>query len=136
MAKKKKAIPEYATENQRYLLEIAEEDDTLTLAKGVLYKVLAQGDGDLSPELNNVVSVHYRGTTIFGQEFDSTFGDHPEAFRLRDVIEGWQIALNKMKVGDRWKIYIPAHLAYGDREEYNIPGGSTLIFDVELLSIS
>lgn len=132
----KRPIAEYVAENQRYLQEISEEDDTLVLPKGVLYKIIHTGEGEVSPELNSVVSVHYRGITVFGQEFDSTIGGYPEAFRLRDVIKGWQIALTQMHVGDKWKIYIPSHLAYGDREEYNIPGGSTLIFEVELLSIS
>lgn len=132
----KRPNQEYVAENLRYLDEIREDDDTLHLARGVMYKVISEGEGDLTPQLNNVVSVHYRGTMIFGQEFDSTFGSYPESFRLRDVIEGWQIALSAMRVGDRWKIYIPSFLGYGDRDMDDIPGGSTLIFEVELLAIA
>ncbi|MFI3331273.1 MAG: FKBP-type peptidyl-prolyl cis-trans isomerase [Rikenellaceae bacterium] len=137
MAKKsKRANPEYVAVNQVYLDEIREEDDTKLLSKGVMYKVLEEGEGESPESLSSLVTVHYRGTLIFGQEFDSTYGDYPESFRLRDVIEGWQIALKAMRVGDKWKIYVPSSMGYGDKEEYYIPGGSTLIFEVELLSVN
>lgn len=76
-----------------------------------------------------------RGRTIDGQTFDSTEGDVPAAFRLSDLIEGWIIALQQMCVGDRWEIYLPAELAYGRYAQPGIPAGSTLIFELELVSI-
>ena len=80
--------------------------------------------------------VHYTGKTINGKTFDSSRGGTAPAFRLRDLIPGWIIALQKMKVGDRWEIYIPAEQAYGRFSQPGIPGGSTLIFDIELLGVS
>ena len=80
--------------------------------------------------------MHYRGTLTNGREFDNSYDrGYPEAFRLNEVIEGWQIALSKMHAGDKWEIYIPAEMGYGKRSAGPIPGGSTLIFEVELLSI-
>ena len=67
---------------------------------------------------------------------DSRRDGIPAAFRLFEVIEGWQIALSQMRPGDRWTIYLPANMAYGSRTDGDIPGNSTLIFDVELLSIA
>ncbi len=135
MAKKSKNA--YIEANIAYLKEVASEADTQKLPKGVLYKVIDQGEGTLSPQLGSVISVHYRGTMIDGREFDSTLNSPcPATFRLREVIEGWQIAMQQMHVGDKWRIYIPASLGYGNRTIDNIRGGSTLIFEVELLSIS
>jgi peptidylprolyl isomerase len=82
------------------------------------------------------VSVHYRGTLIDGKEFDNSYKrNYPEAFRLCDVIDGWQIALQQMHVGDKWVIYIPHEMGYGSKACAGIPACSTLIFEVELLGI-
>lgn len=87
--------------------------------------------------MSSVVSVHYRGTLINGREFDNSYKRNcPEAFRLNQVIEGWQQALQQMHVGDKWIIYIPYTLGYGTRTSGPIPGFSTLIFEVELLGIA
>ena len=83
------------------------------------------------------VSVHYKGTLINGREFDNSWKRGcPEAFRLNQVIEGWQLALQEMRVGDRWIIYIPYNFGYGNRASGPIPAFSTLIFEVELLGIA
>lgn len=127
----------YPTNNRAFLKSIEEEADTLKLDKGVLYKILKSGYGERMPQLSSVVSVHYRGTLTDGKEFDVTYeNNYPETFYLREVIQGWQIALSRMVVGDKWKVYIPSDLGYGDRQNDNIPGGSTLIFEVELIAIS
>ncbi|MBD5419635.1 MAG: FKBP-type peptidyl-prolyl cis-trans isomerase, partial [Bacteroides sp.] len=68
--------------------------------------------------------------------FDSSRSGAPAAFRLRELIPGWIIAMQKMHVGDRWEVYIPAEQAYGKRSVPGIPGGSTLIFDIELLAVN
>lgn len=87
--------------------------------------------------MSSVVSVHYRGTLINGREFDNSYKRNcPEAFRLNQVIEGWQQALQQMHVGAKWIIYIPYTLGYGTRTSGPIPGFSTLIFEVELLGIA
>jgi len=107
------------------------------LAGGILYKVTEPGSGTVSPRPDNVVSVHYRGTLIDGREFDNSYERNcPEAFRLNQVIEGWQIALQQMHVGDKWVIYIPYTVGYGNRASGPIPAFSTLIFEVELLGIA
>ena len=104
---------------------------------GILYKVIQAGTGKVSPNRESVVSVHYKGTLINGREFDNSWKRGcPEAFRLNQVIEGWQLALQEMRVGDRWIIYIPYNFGYGNRASGPIPAFSTLIFEVELLGIA
>lgn len=88
------------------------------------------------PNRNSVVTVHYTGKTINGKKFDSSLGGVAPAFRLRDLIDGWIIALQHMHVGDKWEIYIPADKGYGKASQPGIPGGSTLIFEIELLGIA
>ncbi len=132
----KRPNKEYVARNVAYLESIAAEADTLTLPRGVLYKVVQRGEG-VTPDVNSIVSVHYSGELIDGREFDTSRNNsYPETFRLREVIVGWQIALRAMCVGDRWRVYIPASEGYGDRAVDNIPGGSTLIFDIELLAVN
>lgn len=78
---------------------------------------------------------HYTGCTINGKKFDSSRGGAPLAIRLRELIPGWIIALQQMRVGDRWEIYIPAEMGYGRFSQPGIPGGSTLVFDIELIGV-
>lgn len=133
MAKKE----EYKEKNKQFLEELALQDGITRLPSGVLYKVIESGSGTVSPKPDSVVSVHYRGTLINGREFDNSYSrSYPEAFRLNQVIEGWQIALLQMHVRDKWIIYIPSELGYGSRASGPIPGSSTLIFEVELLGIA
>lgn len=128
---------EYKLKNEEFLAELAANEDIKSLPCGVLYKVINEGNGTKSPTLSSVVSVHYRGTLINGREFDNSYKRNcPEAFRLNQVIEGWQQALQQMHVGDKWIIYIPYTLGYGTRTSGPIPGFSTLIFEVELLGIT
>jgi peptidylprolyl isomerase len=126
---------EYKEKNLRFLEEVATGEGVVPC--GVLYKEIEKGTGVVSPELTDVVSVHYRGTLANGREFDNSWKRGcPEAFRLNQVIEGWQEALRRMHVGDRWMIYIPYTLGYGTRTSGPIPGYSTLLFEVELLGIA
>lgn len=130
---------EYKQKNIEFLRELKQnEPDLLVLPKGILVKVLQCGDENAKmPNVRSVVCVHYTGRLINGRTFDDTRRDGvPAAFRLYEVITGWQIALQRMHVGDRWLIHIPADMAYGSRSDSDIPGNSTLIFDVELLSIA
>ena len=81
-------------------------------------------------------AAHYTGKTIDGKQFDSSRGGAPLAIRLCDLIDGWIIALQQMCVGDKWEVYIPAEMGYGRFSQPGIPGGSTLIFEIELLGIA
>lgn len=99
------------------------------------YEVLKAGTGP-TPAASDRVSVNYRGTLIDGTEFDSSYKrGQPATFPLNGVIKGWTEALKIMPVGSKWKLFIPAELAYGERSMPNIPANSTLIFEVELLNI-
>lgn len=128
---------EYKQQNEQFLESLRSEKDIKELAAGMLYRVLEAGQGDTTPRRNSVVSVHYKGTLINGREFDNSWKRNcPEAFRLSEVIEGWQIALQQMHVGDRWMIYIPYAVGYSTRASGPIPAYSTLVFEVQLLSIA
>ncbi len=128
---------EYKKQNEQFLEALRAEDDVKELAAGVLYRVLEAGQGNNTPRLNSIVSVHYKGTLVNGREFDNSWKRNcPEAFRLNEVIEGWQIALQQMHTGDHWIVYIPYTLGYGTRSSGPIPAYSTLIFEVQLLSIA
>ncbi len=99
------------------------------------YKVLTEGTG-ASPKTNDTVTVNYRGTLINGKEFDSSAKrGQPAKFQVNRVIKGWTEALQMMKVGSKWELYIPSTLAYRDTGGPGIEPGSTLIFEVELLGI-
>ena len=98
---------EYKLQNEQFMQTLRTEADVHELPCGILYKVLEEGTGAATPRSNSVVSVHYKGTLINGREFDNSWKRNcPEAFRLNEVIEGWQIALQKMRVGDHWIVYI------------------------------
>lgn len=99
------------------------------------YKVITEGTG-ATPKTNDTVTCNYRGTFIDGKEFDSSAKHgQPGKFMVNRVIKGWTTALENMKVGSKWEVYIPSALAYGDRGNPNVPPGSTLIFEMELLTI-
>ncbi len=129
-AKKNKAIED------KFLAENAKKPGVKTLPSGLQYKVIKSGNGP-SPKATDQVTVNYRGTLINGDEFDSSYKrGEPATFVLNQVIPGWTEALQLMKVGDKWEIYLPAALAYGDRGAGQmIEPGATLIFEVELLGI-
>lgn len=131
------AKQEYIEKNKEWLATKAKEPGVQPLDKGVYYKVISSGNPEgPSPTKNSVVTAHYVGKTINGKTFDSSRGGVAPAFRLRDLIPGWIIAMQKMHVGDRWEVYIPAEQAYGKFNQPGIPGGSTLIFDIELLGVN
>ena len=125
----------YKLENEEFLREVAEREGIKALPKGILYEVLQEGTGKC-PSQNSIVSVFYKGMLMSGKVFDdNTRQAYPDAFRLRDLITGWQIALVQMRVGDKWRIYLPAEMGYGPRGTHVIPGHSVLIFEIELVSI-
>lgn len=127
----------YIQENRDWLTEKSKEEGVITLTRGLCYKVLSEGNQESKkPTKRSIVTVHYTGKTINGKKFDSSRGGTAPAFRLSDLIEGWIIALQEMHIGDKWELYIPAELGYGKFSQPGIPGGSTLIFEIELLGIA
>jgi FKBP-type peptidyl-prolyl cis-trans isomerases 1 len=131
-ASKKEA---YKVENERFLLDMKKKG-VKELPGNILYEIVRHSDNLQHPNLNSIVTVNYVGTLINGYEFDNSYKrGFPEAFRLRDVIEGWQIALQRMCHGERWIVYIPYSLGYGKKANGDIPAFSTLVFDIELLGI-
>lgn len=131
------AKQEYIDKNRKWLADKAQEPGVKPIDKGILYKRIKSGDPKgRTPNRNSVVTVHYTGKTINGKTFDSSRGGVAPAFRLRELIPGWIIALQQMHVGDKWELYIPAEQAYVRLNQPGIPGGSTLIFEIELIAVS
>lgn len=143
----KKLQQEYATRSEEagrknlaegtaFLEENKNKDGVVTTASGLQYKILTEGDGPL-PVTTDQVKVHYRGSLLNGKEFDSSYQrQEPVVFPLAGVIPGWVEALQLMKVGSKYQLFIPPALAYGAREAGpDIGPNSTLIFEVELLGI-
>ena len=95
-----------------------------------------EGTGE-TPKATDTVQVHYRGTLINGKEFDSSskHGSEPAEFNVSKVVKGWTEALQMMKVGSKWELYLPSSLAYGDNGTPAIEPGSTLIFEMELQAV-
>jgi len=121
---------------QTYLDKAAAEPGAQKTASGLIYRELKPGTG-ASPKASDTVKVHYRGTLIDGKEFDSSYGGEPLAFPLNRVIRAWTEGVQMMKVGGKSRLVCPANLAYGERgAPPDIPGGATLVFEVELLGIS
>jgi FKBP-type peptidyl-prolyl cis-trans isomerase FklB len=137
MEKRKLQGEQNLAEGEKYLSENKGNAGVVTLPSGLQYKVIKEGQGD-SPALHDQVSVHYRGRLINGTEFDSSHKTgKPATFAVGGVIKGWTEALQLMKPGAQWELYIPAALAYGERGSgAQIGPHSTLIFDVELISVN
>ena len=128
---------EYKLKNELFLAQLRQDNSVKELSGGVLYRVVKEGEGRGDVKTNSVVTVHYKGTLINGREFDNSWTRGcPEAFRVNGLIEGFQIALLNMHIGDRWVVYIPYELGYGKRTSGPIPAFSTLVFEIELISIA
>ena len=137
MAKANAAKVENEVAGQKFLATNGARPEVNTLASGLQYEVLTKGAG-VSPKATDKVTVHYHGTLIDGTVFDSSVerGD-PATFPVNGVISGWVEALQLMAVGDKWKLFIPSNLAYGERGAGGQIGpNSALIFEVELLKIN
>lgn len=133
-----KQVAEKNLQSSLSFLDTNKKDKTVkTLPSGLQYQVLNDGKGK-SPDTNDFVSVHYRGTLIDGTEFDSSYTrGSPATFNVQAVIPGWTEALQMMKPGAKWRLYVPPALAYGEQGAGRLIGpNSALIFDVELLDIT
>lgn len=121
----------------KFLATNKTKDGVVELPSGLQYKVITKGDGK-KPSIDDNVLVHYRGTSLDGKEFDSSYKrGEPTTLGLKNVIKGWQEALMMMAVGSKWQIYVPSTLAYGQQAAGpDIQANSTLIFDIELIAIN
>jgi len=122
---------------KEFLERNGKEKGVKTTASGLQYKIITAGDATAAAiKPTDEVSVQYRGKLIDGTEFDSSYSRGvPATFTVQGVIKGWQEALALMKPGAKWVLYVPPELGYGESPKPGIPGGSLLIFDVELLSV-
>ena len=140
MAKRNESLAAEKEKNKRegeaFLEANKKKEGVKTLADGMQYKVIKSGTGPM-PKDTNTVKVDYRGTLIDGTEFDSSYKrGKPAEFPVNRVIKGWTEALQLMHVGDKWQLFIPSELAYGENGAGQVIGpNSTLIFEVELLGI-
>jgi FKBP-type peptidyl-prolyl cis-trans isomerase FklB len=134
-AEKKKEAAENLAAGTAFLEANKAKEGVKTLPSGLQYKIIEEGTGN-TPTADDKVKTHYRGTLIDGTEFDNSYKrNRPAEFAVKGVIKGWTEALQLMKEGAKWELYIPANLAYGERGRPNIPPNSTLIFEIELLEI-
>jgi FKBP-type peptidyl-prolyl cis-trans isomerase FklB len=139
MAARQKKIKEIAERNlaagKAFLEENKKKEGVKTLPSGLQYKVLAEGSGKI-PKASDNVTVNYKGTLINGTEFDSSYKrGKPTTFQVDKVIRGWTEALQLMKEGSKWQLFIPLELGYGERGAEPVPPNSVLIFEVELISV-
>lgn len=136
----KKRFEELAKKNEetgeKFLKENKKKEGIKTLKSGLQYLIIKKGNGK-KPKLEDTISINYRGTTITGKEFDSSYRrGEPDTFPLKGLIKGWVEALQLMPVGSKWKLFIPSDLAYGERGYgREIGPNETLIFEVELILI-
>lgn len=120
-----------------FLAENRKKEGVIESPTGLQYKVITEGTG-AKPDAGSNVTVHYKGTLVDGTVFDSSYDrGQPATLSLTQVIKGWQEAVPMMKTGSKWQIYVPSKLAYGDRAASDVIGpASTLVFDIELISIN
>lgn len=130
-----KAAEENLALGLQFLADNKTKEGVVALESGLQYKVLEAGSGK-SPKETDRVEVHYTGTLIDGTQFDSSRDrGQPATFGVNQVIKGWTEALQSMKEGGRWQLFIPSELAYGAMPRPTIPGNSVLVFDVELIKV-
>jgi FKBP-type peptidyl-prolyl cis-trans isomerase FkpA len=127
---------EKKAQSAAFLAENGKKPNIVTTPSGLQYEVLQKGTGTVSPSASDNVTVHYKGTTLDGKEFDSSYSrGEPITFPLNGVIAGWTEGVQLMKEGDKFRLYIPSDLAYGERGAGPIGPNEALIFDVELIKI-
>ena len=125
------------TDGENFLAANTKTDGIITLPSGLQYKVVTTGTGPM-PKASDTVTIHYRGTFVDGHEFDSSYRRKiPNTVPLTQVIKGWAEALQLMPVGSKWQVFVPSELGYGRNNNIKeIPPNSTLIYEIELLSIA
>ena len=122
-------------EGAAFLAANAKREGVQTLPSGLQYRIVEEGSGR-TPSATDTVTVHYRGTLIDGTEFESSYDrGEPATFGIEGVIPGWSEALQLMKEGARWQLFVPPYLGYGERDSDRVGPNSTLIFEVEMISV-
>lgn len=136
-AAKQEKFAEVVEQGAAFLADNAKRDEVTTTESGLQYEVINSGDSSESPTAASTVRTHYHGTLLDGSVFDSSYDrGQPAEFPVGGVIKGWTEALQMMNVGDKWRLYVPSELAYGEQGAGGAIGPyATLIFDVELLEI-
>lgn len=135
MAKREGMVDDNLKLADKFLKDNAEKAGVKTIQKGLQYEVINSGTGK-SPSLESAAVIHYRGTTIEGKEFDSSYKrGEPATMSPQGVIPGFSEALQRMKEGDKWKVFIHPDLAYGANPPPGIEPNSLLIFELELLEV-
>ena len=134
--RKKNKSNAYKEANEAFLAEKAKEEGVVVLESGIMYRRLKEGHGTRRPSASGVVYVNYTGRLIDGTVFDTTEGQPlPALFTVRNLIMGFQVALVRMREGDKFEVFIPAKWGYGSMKLDGIPAHSTLIFEIELVKI-
>jgi len=136
MEENKVAVEKNKKEGDAFLAANKSKPGVVTTASGLQYKIVKPGTGAI-PKATDTVTTHYKGTLIDGTEFDSSYKrGEPASFPVNGVIRGWTEALQLMKTGSKWQLYIPSDLAYGPNgSPPKIGPNSVLVFDIELLGV-
>lgn len=125
-----------AEQGNQFLAKNKNRPEVTETESGLQFEILHRSESEERPNEAHKVTVHYHGTMVDGSVFDSSV-DRGQSidFFLTQVIPGWTEGLQLMAIGDKFRLYLPSHIAYGTRQVGSIPGGSVLIFDVELIAI-
>jgi len=135
MKKQQEVAEENKKKGQEFLEKNKTAENVKTTPSGLQYQVVTEGSGSV-PKADDVIKAHYKGTLVSGEQFDSSYDrGQPAEFPVKGVIPGWTEALQMMKVGSKFKLWIPPDLAYGPSARPGIPANSVLAFEVELLEI-
>jgi len=122
---------------QKFLKKNRKDKTVIEKISGLQYQILVKGNGTTKPKNNDRVTAHYHGTFLNGDIFDSSKArGRPITFNLNQVIPGWRKGIKLMVVGDKFRFFIPSDLAYGNQKVGQVPPGSLLIFEIELLAIN
>ncbi|MDP3661139.1 FKBP-type peptidyl-prolyl cis-trans isomerase [Phenylobacterium sp.] len=129
--------PDQSAASEAFLAQNSKAAGVVTLPSGLQYRVVRQGPSTgLHPQRADEVKVHYEGKLVSGKVFDSSYErGAPTAMPLGGLIPGWIEALQRMRPGDEWILYVPPELGYGDEQKGDIPPGSVMIFRIELIDV-
>ena len=126
----------YKAKGEKFLAGNKNKEGVITTSSGLQYKILEKGSSNIIPNENSVVKINYIGRFMDDSEFDNTYrNEKPSTVQVNRIIQGWTEALTMMTVGSKWILYIPPELAYGAKEQKDIPPYSVLIFEIELLEV-
>ena len=133
----REAAQPQSAQSKAYMAKVAKQTGVKVLASGLAYKIVRSGPATgLKPQLNDEVKVHYEGKLEDGTVFDSSYErGQPAAMPLKGLVLAWQEALQLMRPGDEWMLYVPSNLGYGEQGQGQIPPGAPLIFQIELIDV-